>query len=80
MIDDRLIALRKGVRSCTSHLLYNFVSWKGLSLQLHAFVSNLYSDAEDNPGGHEHPILEDNDFRRNEGCKEKWYLRTYRTI
>ncbi|KAJ4703138.1 Retrovirus-related Pol polyprotein from transposon TNT 1-94 [Melia azedarach] len=35
------IALRKGVRSCTSHPICNFVSYNGLSLGYHTFVSNL---------------------------------------
>ncbi|KAL5840222.1 hypothetical protein ACOSQ4_012830 [Xanthoceras sorbifolium] len=38
---DIPIALRKGVRSCTQHSIYNFLSYKGLSLTYKAFVSNL---------------------------------------
>ena len=35
------IALRKGVRSYTSHPIYNFVSYEGLSPSFHVFVTNL---------------------------------------
>ncbi|KAL5851107.1 hypothetical protein ACOSQ3_006225 [Xanthoceras sorbifolium] len=38
---DIPIALRKGVRSCTQHSIYNFLSYKGLSPTYKAFVSNL---------------------------------------
>ena len=42
-IDDSNIpiALRKGVRSCTSHPISRFVSYEGLSPSYHAFVSAL---------------------------------------
>ena len=41
VIDDSNIpiALRKGVRSCTSHPISKFVSYEGLSPTYHAFVS-----------------------------------------
>ena len=35
------IALRKGVRSCTNHPIYNFVSYKNLSPSYKAFISSL---------------------------------------
>ena len=35
------IAKRKGVRSCTNHLIYNFISYKNLSPCYQAFVTNL---------------------------------------
>ena len=38
---DCPIALRKGRRSCTSHPIYNFVSYKGLSPSFQTFVANL---------------------------------------
>ncbi|KAK0578234.1 hypothetical protein LWI29_007138 [Acer saccharum] len=38
---DIPIALRKGVRSCTQHLISNFVSYDGLSLEYRAFATNL---------------------------------------
>jgi hypothetical protein len=45
VIDDSNIpiALRKGVRSCTSHPINKFVSYEGLSPTYHAFVSAIYS-------------------------------------
>ena len=38
---DLPIALWKGVRSCTNHPIYNFVSYKGLSPGFRVFVTNL---------------------------------------
>lgn len=38
---DIPIALRKGVRLCTQHSIYNFVSYDGLSPKYQAFVANL---------------------------------------
>ena len=45
VIDDSNIpiALRKGVKSCTSHPISKFVSYKGLSPAYHAFVSAIDS-------------------------------------
>lgn len=45
VIDDSNIpiALRKGVRSCTSHPISKFVSYEGLSPTYHAFVSAIDS-------------------------------------
>lgn len=40
-ISEIPIALRKGVRSCTSHPISRFVSYEGLSPSYHAFVSAL---------------------------------------
>lgn len=40
---DIPIALRKGVRSCTSHLMSNFVSYSKLSSSLVAFTTKLSS-------------------------------------
>lgn len=36
-----LIALLKGLRSCTKHPLYNCVSYQGLSSNFRSFLSNL---------------------------------------
>jgi hypothetical protein len=38
---DIPIAIRKGVKSCTNHPINRFVSYEGLSLSYHAFVSAL---------------------------------------
>ena len=38
---DCPITLRKGVRSCTNHSIYNFVSYEGLSPSFRVFVTNL---------------------------------------
>lgn len=38
---DIPIAVRKCVRTCTQHPICNFASYKGLSLNYHAFVTNL---------------------------------------
>ena len=38
---DEPIALRKGVRSCTQHLISNFVSYDNLFHSFHAFTTNL---------------------------------------
>lgn len=38
---DILIAIEKGVRSCTQHPIGNFVSYDKLSSQYQAFVTNL---------------------------------------
>ena len=38
---DCPIALRKGVRSCTNHPIYNFVSYEGLSPSFRVFVTSL---------------------------------------
>lgn len=39
--DNRPIALRKGVRSCTNHPIYTFLSYKELSPKYRGFISNL---------------------------------------
>ena len=42
--DDELNLLnanKKGVRSCTNHLIYNFTSYKSLSLGYRVFVTSL---------------------------------------
>jgi len=41
--DDRLIALRKGKRTCTLHPLSNFVSYSHLSSSFKSFISSLDS-------------------------------------
>lgn len=38
-MDNRLIALRKGVRECTKRPLYNFLAYEKLSSQFKAFIS-----------------------------------------
>ena len=38
---DFPIAVRKGVRSCTKHPIYTFVSYEGLSPKFKTFVANL---------------------------------------
>ena len=38
---DIPIAVRKGVRSCTKHPIYTFVSYEGLSPKFKSFVANL---------------------------------------
>ena len=40
---DVLIAIRKGVQKCTKHLIYNFVSYEGLSPEYKAFTTNVSS-------------------------------------
>ena len=40
---DVPIAIRKGVRECTKHPIYNFVSYEGLSPEYRAFITNVSS-------------------------------------
>ena len=40
---DGPIAIRKGVRKCTKHPIYNFMSYEGLSLEYRTFTTNVSS-------------------------------------